>query len=389
MSMPLSGLAQTLSNSVGQIQAAIVDTQNQLASGTKTLDPAQNGVVTRLSAQSTAWGIAENNIATAQNVITVAESALTSIATIMTQMKSLATQSSSAGLTTSDKTSLNTTFANLAYQIQGLGTNASVNGNNLLSGTTGISVTTGISGNSSTATSTTGVNGIDIPSLATTLMGLSIASGSDSTHGSATAPAVTPSVTGSSTSTEIDKAIFSSMAAGDSVMVGGLTFTANQALTATQAASAFANITTDSATTGPQTTLGSYSGTLASGYVSGANSGPTLGFTYSTMAAVSTLTSSATKVSYADYATQILTAKLSTVSTGQSSLSASATGLKAQNSNAQALQTGLSNTVAQIQNIDATAMQAKLQQLNNQQSIDYYLVSQMNTEAAAILSIFR
>jgi flagellin-like hook-associated protein FlgL len=388
MSMPLSGLAQTLSNSVGQIQAAIVDTQNQLASGTKTLDPAQNGVVTRLSAQSTAWGVAQNNIATAQNVITVAQSALTSIATIMTQMKSLATQSSSAGLTTSDKTSLNTTFANLAYQIQGLGTNASVNGNNLLSGTTGITVTTGISGNSNTATSTTGVNGIDIPSLATTLMGLSIASGSASA-GLATLPTMSASATGSSTVTEIDKAVFSTMAAGDSVMVGGLTFTANQALTATQAASAFANITTDSATTGPQTTLGSYSGTLASGYVSGANSGATLGFTYSTMAVVSVLTSSATKVSYADYATQILTAKLSTVSTGQSSLSASATGLKAQNSNAQALQTGLSNTVAQIQNIDATAMQAKLQQLNNQQSIDYYLVSQMNTEAAAILSIFR
>jgi hypothetical protein len=53
------------------------------------------------------------------------------------------------------------------------------------------------------------------------------------------------------------------------------------------------------------------------------------------------------------------------------------------------LQQGLQNTVDTLQNIDATAMQARLQQLNNQQSIDYYLVSQMNTEAAAILSIFR
>jgi hypothetical protein len=53
------------------------------------------------------------------------------------------------------------------------------------------------------------------------------------------------------------------------------------------------------------------------------------------------------------------------------------------------LQTGLSNTVAQIENIDATAMQARLQQLNNQQSIDYYLVSQMNTASAAVLAIFR
>ena len=84
-----------------------------------------------------------------------------------------------------------------------------------------------------------------------------------------------------------------------------------------------------------------------------------------------------------------LTTQLQTVSTGQSTLSASATGLTAQASANTALKTGLTNTVNSIQNIDATAMQAKLQQLNNQQSIDYYLVSQMNTEAAAILSIFR
>jgi flagellin-like hook-associated protein FlgL len=386
MSMPLSGLAQTLSNSVGQIQAAIVDTQNQLASGTKTLDPAQNGVVTRLSAQSAAWAVAQNNIATATNVITVAQSALTSIATIMTQMKALATQSSSAGLTTSDKTSLNTTFANLAYQIQGLGTNASVNGNNLLSGSTGISVTTGISGNSNTATSTTGVNGVDIPSLATTLAGLSIASGTSST-GSVTIASITVATAGTSVAIEVDKAIVYSMSAGDSITIGGLTFTANQALTGTQAGAAFANLAAG-ATSGASTSLGSYSGTLTN-FKSGDASGGTLSFTYTTSAVVTAIATTATKVSLADYATQILTAQLSTVSTGQSSLSASATGLKAQNSNAQALQTGLSNTVAQIQNIDATAMQAKLQQLNNQQSIDYYLVSQMNTEAAAILSIFR
>jgi len=387
MPMPLSGLAQTLSNSVAQVQAAIVDTQNQLASGTKTLDPAQNGVVTRLSAQSSAWGVAQNNIATAQNVITVAQAALTSIATIMTQMKALATQSSSAGLTTSDKTSLNTTFANLAYQIQGLGTNASVNGNNLLSGATGITVTTGISGNGSTATSTTGVNGVDIPSLATTLAALSIASGSDSTHGTVSNPTLT--VTSGSTSVcEVDKVVFSAMAAGDSVTVGGLTFTANATLTSQQAAQAFYNLSAG-ATSGSSTSLGAYSGTFASFTNGTSASAGTISFTYTTTNVTATMSVGSSKVSYADYATQVLTTQLTTISTGQSSLSASATGLKAQNSNAQALQTGLSNTVAQIQNIDATAMQAKLQQLNNQQSIDYYLVSQMNTEAAAILSIFR
>ena len=386
MSMPLSGLAQTLSNSVASIQTQIVDVQNQLASGTKTLDPAQNGVVTRLSAQSSAWGIAQNNIATAQNVISVAQTALTSIATIMTQMKALSTQSASAGLTTSDKTSLNTTFQNLAYQVAALGTNASVNGNNLLAGTTGITVTTGISGNSNTATSTTGVAGINIPSLATTLAALSIASGASSS-GSVTSPTITATTSGTVAVCEVDTATFSSMSAGDSFTVGGLTFTANQTLTSAQASAAFAGLSAG-ATTGSSTSYGAYSGTLVGYSTSSTAASGVATFTFSTTG-TNVITGSASQVSKADYATQILTAQLTTISTGQSSLSASATGLKAQNSNAQALQTGLSNTVAQIQNIDATAMQARLQQLNNQQSIDYYLVSQMNTEAAAILSIFR
>ena len=124
------------------------------------------------------------------------------------------------------------------------------------------------------------------------------------------------------------------------------------------------------------------------GYNTGAADAGKISATF-TATGTNVVTSSFAKVSLADYATQILTTQLTTISTGQSSLSASATGLKAQDSNAQALETGLENTVAQIQNIDATAMQAKLQQLNNQQSIAYYLVSQMNTEAAAILSIFR
>jgi flagellin-like hook-associated protein FlgL len=178
------------------------------------------------------------------------------------------------------------------------------------------------------------------------------------------------------------------MSAGDSVTVGGLTFTANQTLTSASAAAAFLSLSAG-ATTGSSTSLGAYSGTLI-GYNSASSNSATglLNVTY-TNTGTARVSTSVSQVSLADYATQVLTTQLTTVSTGQSSLSASATGLKAQNSNAQALQTGLSNTVAQIQNIDATAMQAKLQQLNNQQSIDYYLVSQMNTEAAAILSIFR
>ena len=88
-------------------------------------------------------------------------------------------------------------------------------------------------------------------------------------------------------------------------------------------------------------------------------------------------------------AIDILTAALNAVSNQQSIVSAEETGLNAHSTGVLAIATNLQNTVDSIQNIDETALQAKLQQLNNQQSIDYYLVSQMNTAEAAKLTIFR
>jgi flagellin-like hook-associated protein FlgL len=91
----------------------------------------------------------------------------------------------------------------------------------------------------------------------------------------------------------------------------------------------------------------------------------------------------------ASCAVDILTTALNTISTQQSIVGAEQTGLKAQATAVLSMATNLQSTVDSIQNIDETALQAKLQQLNNQQSIDYYLVSQMNTAEAAKLTIFR
>jgi flagellin-like hook-associated protein FlgL len=386
MSSTINSLAANLANSVNTVQAEIVSVQNQLMSGEKKLSPAENGVVTRLTAQADGWGVAANNITAAQNVINVAQTGLASIATIMTQMKSLSSQASSAGLSTSDQNSLNTTFQNLASQVRAIGLSSSVNGNNLLNGTPGFTVTSGITGNASSASSTTGIAGVDIPTLASTLTALSVANGANS-NGTVTNPTITTPTTGAIGVTEIDQVVFTAMAPGDNITIGGLTFTSNRTLTATQAAQAFASLSAG-ATTGPSTTYGAYSGTLV-GFSSSAVTSPTMLWTYSATGVVSAITGTASKVSNADYATQIITAQLTTVTTAQSTISAGSVGLEAQLKNVTALKNGLTNTVNAIQNVDATAMQAKLQQLNNQQSIDYYLVSQMNTEASAILSIFR
>jgi flagellin-like hook-associated protein FlgL len=545
MPMPLSGLALTLSQEVKDVQNQIVNVQKQLASGTKTLNPAESGVVTRLSAQADAYSKVENNISNAKNVIAVGQTALQSIADILTQMKSLANQATSAGFTLDDTTSLNQTFTALATQVANLGTGASVNGNNLLSGSTGIAVTTGIDGASASQTTVAGVNVTQIASTAAALSitqgnsGASLVStlhdgtsstvaGVDATAGTAavdtilvtlgtftnantytldfgqgvgkvvftgtsagtaatatqiaqliqnyintgitgytlgtmsagvsaqgtgggglstiqgkytvtqdgsgtitvtqktgsartgtqtgvysikgtsggadanivTSTNTTPGVAYAAGTPAVDKVTFSTLTNGQSITVGGLTFTAGGSVSAASVALAYYNYVQLGQL--PASTVGAFSGnsyaTMHSLYDVGSGVNTTapngtsdtaIYFQAKGSGVSSMAVSTGTSVENARNAISSLTTLINTVSSGQASLSASNAGLTATLGATQALKSGLQNTVDTIQNIDATAMQAKLQQLNNQQSIDYYLVSQMNTEAAAILSIFR
>jgi len=266
MNNVITGLAANLATSVNDVQSDIVKTQTDLAAGKKTLNPAETGVVTRLSAQSSAYATVVQNVTAAQNVINVAQSGMTSIVDIMVQMKNMAVQASSVGLSDTDRASLQVTFYNLALQVASLGTSAAVNGNNLLNGTT-LTVTTDITGNNSP---TTTIGPVDVATTATTIAALDIS-----------------------------------------------------------------------------TTSGASAALLS------------------------------------------LTTEINTMSSGQASLMASSVALGAQGKNAQKLSDGLSKVIDSIQNIDPTKLQAYLQNLNTQQSVDYYLVSQMNTEAAAVLTIFR
>ncbi|AWW49532.1 flagellin [Polynucleobacter paneuropaeus] len=394
MPMPLSGLAQTLSNSVAKVQAEIVDVQNQLTAGTKTLDPASNGIVTRLGAQATAYGTVQNNISTAQNVISVGQTALSSVATILNQMKQIATQAASGGLQSTDLDSLNTTYTSLEAQAEALIDAASVNGVNVL-GATNLVVTTGIDGATNTTVS---AQNSKVGTLQTQL------TGATTTVASSLVKATTSDVTVSavvSHAQDFDMTGLPTTTSGATVTVGGLTFTAGSTgyATTTALADLFAAYISSGGVQ-PSVAVGKFSGSLGTVDLNGDAAQVTAA---STTPGVLTLTSTAdandfvaltataanSAATNANKAIVALTAALNAISTGQANLSAYSTGLSAQMTSAKALQSGLENTVGQIQNIDATAMQAKLQQLNNQQSIDYYLVSQMNTEAAAILSIFR
>ncbi|QWD11957.1 hypothetical protein G6704_05685 [Polynucleobacter paneuropaeus] len=171
MSNTITSLASTLTQSVDAVQKGIVETQQQLASGKATLNAAETGVVSRMTAQVSGYGSVTKNLTDAGSAIDVAQSALTSISEIMSQLKGLATQASSAGFASTDRDSLNLTFQNLTNQIQQLVTSASVNGANLLNTDFGLQITTGIDG---TPDSQTQVNATNVGELVTALKQLLI-----------------------------------------------------------------------------------------------------------------------------------------------------------------------------------------------------------------------
>ena len=278
-----SPLQITLASAIKDTQQQIIDVQNQLSSGKRNLNAGENGVVTRLASQASAYDVASRNVSTASNVLTVGQTTLTSIVSIVTQLQNLATQAFSAGVTTADLTNLDATFTQLWNQIPTLITAASVNGNNILNS----SLTVTYDPNATTPST------ITIPSQATSL-------------------------------------------------TSGANYIAMAALVA--------------AASTPLTTAAAGSTTLQ-----------------------------ATFLGYLNASTGFL----NDISTAQGSLQAYSATLDAISTGTAALSTGLNSTVSSMENIDSTAMQTKLQSLNNQQSIDYYLVSQMNTESSAILAIFR
>jgi len=82
---------------------------------------------------------------------------------------------------------------------------------------------------------------------------------------------------GSTTYSTVD-VTFSALAAGQAVTVNGLTFTATAAMTATEVGDAFASIDAG-ATTGPSTSLGTYSNTMSANWASGTNAAGVVTFT--------------------------------------------------------------------------------------------------------------
>lgn len=138
-----------------------------------------------------------------------------------------------------------------------------------------------------------------------------------------------------------------------------------------------------------QTLLGDASGITIYPALSASISSDIAGYDFTSvgtaLAADYDLTSSALRDSKSDD----LYAYIDDVTAMQSSMSAYSEAIDANVTAATGFSSGLSAYIDDLQNVDSTALQAKLQGYNNQQSIDYYLVGQLNAAAAEELRIFR
>ncbi|OWS69107.1 beta strand repeat-containing protein [Polynucleobacter campilacus] len=176
--------------------------------------------------------------------------------------------------------------------------------------------------------------------------------------------------------------------AGDSATIGGLTLTANTNLTPSEVASLFASKIT--AGREPGSNLGAFSGTFVGGFT-GVSTGSTLTLTGTSYGPMATVTASQ-MVSGQDNAPKaiaLINQFISQISSTQASLSAASTDLNSALDKSTKLVTSSQKTVDDIQNIDLTALQASLQALSTQQSLDFQVISQMNNAASSLLAIFR
>ena len=277
MSNTITSLASTLTQAVNEVQKGIVETQEQLASGKATLNAAESGVVSRLTAQVEGYKSVGKNLTDAGSAINVAQSALSSVSDILSQLKGLATQASSAGFASSDRDSLNQTFQNLINQIDQLVTSASVNGANLLNTDFGLQITTGIDG---TADSQTQVSATNVKTLVDNLKDLLITglqiddlhfpasnlttpvstiTSNSGNPPTATTPTTTITTTGTSSATQVETITFPNLNAGASFTANGLTLQLTSDMTGSQLATAFAAKMASSSAT---TTYGNWSGTI-------------------------------------------------------------------------------------------------------------------------------
>ena len=381
MDNSIASLASNLQSAVSDVQARLQTTHTQIADGKRPLSTQESSVVARLSAQATSQSAVQASITNANNILDVTQTGLNSAASILTQMKDIATQVANSLYNSTDKTNLTNTFTKLNTALTSIAASTGINGNFLLSSDDTLSI---LSGSDGVNNQTISVKGFDLAALQETL-NLNTVSFADSTVDTTS----TSTVAGTDTVYAQQTISLNAMSPGDSYQIGDLKFTAAASLTGTEVAAIFASKMTSN--TNPSSSLGSFGGDVFSGDYTGASSGNVLtltGTSYGemTLASVTQTITGGTAASTVIVSIDSLMAKISAT---QASMTAATTNLNTAQDDSTAIAASSQKLVDGIQNIDLTALQADLQKLSVQQSLDFQVVAQLNSAASSLLSIFR
>ena len=482
-----SGILSSIFNN----QLIAKNIQTQLATNKKLLDPAQQGVVTRLTSQVTSYAAANNNIAKAQNVLNVAATGLSSTASLLTQMQDLATKANDATMTAADRAKLNKAFQSLLKQIDSTANASKIDSVGLLaSGSTSLSIQTGITAADTTSISAVPSSSIDLfgaSPRAYTVIGSLMSAGAINAVEMAKANVVAANATTANTAGLAAGAIGSAPYNAAVTASNNAAITANQAtftlvsatayggisnagnangipgaiaaaatyglsakdiakaitaapvidalnLAASNAAIVSSNAAAITANAGIAAAAGTAAGAVGSaasdaaiaasnaaalaanagiaaaagakaiadgseearghGGISGASANAsTYGVSAATISSIiasglAGMTDISTTAGAAVAMAALKTA-LDRVSTSQSSIAADQMALNTVATTSTSISQKLQNTIDSIQKPDAAALQMQLQEVNNQQSMNYYLINQMVQESQGLLSIFR
>ena len=248
-------------------------------------DAAGMAIATRMTQQIRSLNQAVRNAGDAISLVQTAEGATNAITDMLQRMRELSIQSINATNSVEQRGYLDSEFQQLKQEIVRIADTTEWNGFPVLNGTSGERV-----GERPVYKATSaGTYSPDITYAASAVTATSgtatIASGTVAKAGSVvvtvpSATSLTAALTaGNGTSSYSTLAVtLPSLAAGKSVTVDGLTFTATAAMTATQVGAAFVNIAAG-ATTGPSTSSGTYSGALSANWAAGANVAGVVTFT--------------------------------------------------------------------------------------------------------------
>ncbi|MDA0895661.1 MAG: flagellin [Proteobacteria bacterium] len=253
-------------------------------------DAAGLAISSRMKAAVSGLEMAAKNANDAISMLEVAEGATLEISNMLIRMRELAVQSASGTYSDTDRDAMDLEFGALMSEIDRVSKNTTWNTMSILNGADSAGAAVyNASADKTTVNIQLGANasqsmGLEfktwVPSVSVDMQALN-ADGYNHVDGksafSQKADGLDARVAAASVGAETSVVTFGALAAGETVTIGGLSYTTTADATASEVAGAFVNLGALAAT-GPATATGTYGGALQAGFTSGPVSGSSVTF---------------------------------------------------------------------------------------------------------------